>query len=104
MQEIDVRDLAALGDDAVILDVREPDELVSARLANAIPIPMSGFLDALEQIPDVGTLYVLCHSGGRSARVTAYLEQSGRDAVNVTGGITAWAEAGLPIVSGPLND
>ncbi|RLP68265.1 rhodanese-like domain-containing protein [Mycetocola reblochoni] len=101
---MDVTELAALGDGAVIVDVREPDELQRVRLASAVSIPLSRFLESVGELPDAEPLYVLCHSGGRSARVAAYLEQSGREAVNVRGGITAWAEAGLPVVRDETPD
>ncbi|MCU1620126.1 MAG: glpE, partial [Modestobacter sp.] len=38
-------------------------------------------------------------SGGRSARVTAWLNQNGYDAVNVGGGMGDWDAAGRPMVS-----
>ena len=41
---------------------------------------------------------MLCHSGGRSARVTQFLEQQGYDAVNVDGGILEWEAQGLPVI------
>ena len=41
----------------------------------------------------------MCRSGGRSAAVAASLRRSGFDAVNLAGGICAWAAAGLPVVS-----
>jgi rhodanese-related sulfurtransferase len=41
----------------------------------------------------------VCRSGARSARVTAYLIQAGWDAVNVDGGMRAWAAAGRPMVT-----
>jgi len=43
-------------------------------------------------------LLVVCHSGGRSARATAWLNGAGYDAVNLDGGMQDWARAGLPIV------
>jgi len=42
---------------------------------------------------------VICRSGGRSARVTAYLNQQGWDSVNVAGGMGAWAASGRPMVA-----
>jgi rhodanese-related sulfurtransferase len=42
----------------------------------------------------------MCHSGGRSARVTQFLEQQGYDATNVEGGITQWQAEGLPVSRG----
>jgi rhodanese-related sulfurtransferase len=60
---------------------------------------MGELAERLDELPD-GTIHVLCHSGGRSARVTEYLEQQGRDAVNIDGGIVAWAQADLPYEQG----
>jgi rhodanese-related sulfurtransferase len=44
-------------------------------------------------------VHVVCRSGGRSARVTAYLKQAGWAAVNIEGGMRAWAAAGRPMVA-----
>jgi rhodanese-related sulfurtransferase len=44
-------------------------------------------------------LYVICRSGGRSARVVAFLSQQGVSAVNVKGGMQSWAAAGRPMVA-----
>lgn len=96
MQEITPTELSKL-DQAVIIDVREADEVAVASVAGAKHLPMSSFLDHLDEVPREETVYVMCHSGGRSARVASYLEQQGYDAVNVTGGISEWAASGLPV-------
>ena len=98
MKSVTPQEFAAL-DGAALIDVREPDELRVVRTESATPLPMSTLQEHLDELPD-GTIYVLCHSGGRSARVTQFLEQQGYDAVNVDGGITAWEAAGLPVVKG----
>jgi rhodanese-related sulfurtransferase len=43
-------------------------------------------------------VYVVCRSGMRSARVTAFLRGVGLEAVNVDGGMQSWAAAGRPLV------
>jgi rhodanese-related sulfurtransferase len=96
MKSVSPQEFAAL-EGAHLIDVREPDELQTVRIADAQPLPMSTLMDHLDELPD-GPIYVLCHSGGRSARVTAYLEQQGYDVTNVDGGITAWEAAGLPVL------
>lgn len=98
MKSVTPQEFAAL-DGAALIDVREPAELAELRTEQAIPIPMSTFMEHLDRLPD-GPIYVLCHSGARSARVTAFLEQEGYDAANVDGGIVAWEAAGLPVVRG----
>ena len=90
-------EFAALGPDVALIDVREPGELATVRTERAQPMPMSTFMEHLDELPD-GPIYVLCHSGGRSARVTAFLEQQGYDAINVEGGILEWEAAGLPVI------
>ena len=98
MKSVTPQEFFAL-DGAALIDVREPDELRVVRTEQARPLPMSSLQDHLDELPD-GPIYVLCHSGGRSARVTAFLEQQGYDAINVTGGIQEWEAAGLPVVKG----
>lgn len=44
-------------------------------------------------------VYVICRSGGRSLKATAFLAQSGFDPINVLGGMGAWADAEKPMVS-----
>lgn len=96
MKSVTPQEFAAL-DDATLIDVREPGELEQLRIGRAIPMPMSTFLDHVGELPE-GPLYILCHSGARSGRVTEYLEQQGYDASNVAGGIVAWEQAGLPVI------
>jgi hypothetical protein len=40
-----------------------------------------------------------CRSGGRSAALTDSLRRAGFDAVNIAGGMRAWAAAGHGVVS-----
>ena len=59
---------------------------------------MSELTSRLAEVP-AGPIAVVCKVGGRSAQVTAYLRNQGRDAVNVTGGMLAWEAAGRPVVA-----
>jgi rhodanese-related sulfurtransferase len=93
---------AKLPDDAPLLDVREPYEWEAGHAPNAVHVPMGELGARLADLPEVGEgeqLYVVCRGGGRSARATAALGQAGFPAVNVTGGMTAWALAGKPMAS-----
>jgi rhodanese-related sulfurtransferase len=80
------------GEKPVVLDVREAGEL--ARAAFPFPvlhIPMDELPARVGELPRVGTIVCACHSGGRSASVTRFLLKQGFDAVNLDGGILAWA-------------
>jgi rhodanese-related sulfurtransferase len=50
-------------------------------------------------VPASDPLVVVCRVGGRSAQVTAWLRQQGREAVNLAGGLEAWHAAGRPLVT-----
>lgn len=89
-------------DGAVLLDVRENDEWAAGHAPGAVHVPMGQVLARLDEIAAALTerpVYVMCRSGGRSARVTAFLVQSGWEVVNVGGGMRAWAAAGRPMVA-----
>jgi adenylyltransferase/sulfurtransferase len=75
-----------------LLDVREPYEHAAARIDDeATLIPMRQVPSSLDQLPRDQTIVVYCHSGQRSARITALLRAEGFDARNLVGGILAWA-------------
>ena len=86
--------------DAVIVDVREHEEVAHAAVAVAKLLPMSHV--NVDEYPDFGAkkVVVLCHSGARSAHVAAALTARGVEAFNLKGGIVAWIQAGLPVNRG----
>jgi rhodanese-related sulfurtransferase len=85
--------------DAVVLDVRGDDEWVAGHIEGATHIRMGDVPARLDEVPEGDPVYVTCRSGGRSARVAAWLNQNGYDAVNVGGGMGEWDAAGRPMVS-----
>ena len=100
MSDITVTDLAALGAETVLLDVRENDEYAAVHGPGVLHIPMSELLQRLPEVPSDAPVYVICAVGGRSAQVAAHLESTGVAAVNVFGGTVAWEQAGLPVEHG----
>ncbi|MGP3934339.1 rhodanese-like domain-containing protein [Nonomuraea sp. KM88] len=85
--------------DAYLLDVREQDEWRAGHAREAVHIPMTQIQSRVEEVPSDRTVYVVCRVGGRSLQVAAWLNQLGRDAVNVGGGMQSWEAAGRPLVS-----
>ena len=100
--EIDVAELARLREaGAPLIDVREPDEWEEFRAPGAHLLPLGQVAERIDEVPTDGTVYVICKSGGRSAKAVEVLRTQGIDAVNVAGGTLAWREAGHPVDAGP---
>jgi rhodanese-related sulfurtransferase len=95
VNEISVSELSRkhnAGEDFVLLDVREPDELAIASIPWALAIPMGDVPVRFEELPKDKPIAVLCHGGTRSGRVTKFLNENGYpNAVNVAGGIRDWS-------------
>ena len=88
----------------LLVDVREMSEFEMMRVPGAVLVPLSGFTTRFEELPHDRPLLLLCAVGGRSARATEFLRANGYpDATNVSGGITAWNAAGLPVRTGPVG-
>lgn len=85
---------------APLVDVRQPDEYDEIHAEGAVLVPLDEVPDRVEEIRADGPVYVICKSGGRSAKAVEFLRQQGVDAVNVAGGTLAWAEADLPTGTG----
>lgn len=92
-------DATAVPDGAHILDVREDDEWVAGHIEGAQHIPLADLPVRYGELPADTEVVVVCRSGGRSSRAVAWLSQNGVDAVNLDGGMGAWADAGRPMVS-----
>ena len=82
---------------AALLDVREPSEWQAGHAPSALHIPLGELEDRVGTLARDRRWVVVCRSGHRSARATALLCRCGFDAVNLHGGMEAWASAGLPV-------
>ena len=77
----------------MLLDVREPDEVATARVEGSVWIPMREIPERLRELDPTVPVAVMCHHGGRSERVAGFLASRGfSDVVNVAGGIDAYAQ------------
>jgi rhodanese-related sulfurtransferase len=88
-------------DEAILVDVREPDEHARERIHGARLVPLAQVTAA--KIASLGARRVLihCKSGRRGADAVARcasLRDSGMEILNIRGGIEAWRDAGLPTV------
>lgn len=99
--EIDIDTLQnEMGGGAPTFDVREPDEYEAAHVPGVRLVPLAEVPDRLGEFPTDETVYVICKSGGRSAKAAEFLRANGVDAVNVAGGTMAWIDARKPVDTG----
>jgi molybdopterin/thiamine biosynthesis adenylyltransferase/rhodanese-related sulfurtransferase len=83
--------------DAVVLDVREPDEYEQGALPGALHIPRGTLETSVEgRIPDKSShLVVYCAGGTRSAFAAQTLQELGyTDVASVIGGFNRWKDEG----------
>lgn len=86
-----------IADGTVTIDVRTADEFAQGHLYHAINIDWQkdGFMDEIkENFNTTLTLAIYCRSGKRSAAAAQALSDAGYKVLNLTGGYTAWTEAG----------
>ncbi|MDD4964777.1 MAG: rhodanese-like domain-containing protein [Gallionella sp.] len=87
---------------AYLLDVREVAEYAEGHAPNAHLIPLGELSGRLQEVVAYKDkpIVVICRSGRRSAKAVQLLKEAGYSQVsNISGGITAWGKAGLPVVT-----
>lgn len=91
---------------AIIIDVREADEIKDGMIKGAIWIPLSKIQQSpeseIKKIKDLSqnkTLYLYCRSGNRSGKVKSILEEKNIKATNL-GGFSALENESLPTQKG----
>lgn len=76
---------------AVLVDVRTPEEYAEGHIPESINIPVQKIEDAYSLIPDQNQpLYVYCQSGARSSRAAAALQEMGYTQIHNIGGINSY--------------
>jgi rhodanese-related sulfurtransferase len=84
--------------DVVLIDVREPSEYAAGHIPGVKLIPLGSLPSRVNEIPKDKFVVMTCRSGNRSGQATKFLRDQGFDNVhNMTGGINAWQQAGLPV-------
>ncbi len=87
-------------EDVIMLDVREPAETTAGKIAKAIQIPVGSVgkrVGELDKHKDKHVI-VYCKTGARSGLACRELNKAGFEKVyNLSGGISAWQEAHLPV-------
>ena len=88
---------------ALIIDVREPDELAEMAydVKNIKNIPLGELDSRLAEVPKDQQVIVVCKRGGRSSKAFNLLKEKGyKNISNMEGGMEAWNEKSFPTIEG----
>jgi len=90
-----------INNDAAVVDLRNAEAYSRGHIVNAKNIPFDEFEARKDSLSATKTLIAVCDSGINSNKAVAALRQSGfESAYGLKGGMTAWSQAGLPVVTG----
>ena len=103
-ENYDVKEFAKLIADSnvVILDVRKADEFAEGHIKGAVLIDQfqNDFVEqAQAKLPKDKIIAIYCRSGRRSASAAGKMADIGYKCVNLKGGILAWKDANMPVVT-----
>ena len=80
-----------------LIDVRQRHEHEAGRIRGGRLIELSSLGAEAGSIDPSRPVVFYCRTGGRSAMATQLFAQAGYEAHNMSGGLVAWADAGLPM-------
>lgn len=86
---------------AVVIDVRTPAEFAQGHVPDAllIDVSASSFASQISQLDPNQAYVVYCRSGNRSAAAISQMLAAGFTELYDMGPLTAWAQAGHPVVT-----
>ncbi len=96
----ELHELLTSGASLTLIDVRQPEEYTGelGHIAGAKLYVLDHFHDQFKDLKKSDEIVLICKSGGRSARATAFLLDQGYSKVyNMKGGMLAWNQLGFPI-------
>lgn len=85
------------GKHPLVLDVRQPEEFRTGHISGAKLIPLNELQRRIKELPKGREIVCVCASGNRSTSATKTLAKEGYTVFNLSGGMTAWRKAKLPV-------
>jgi rhodanese-related sulfurtransferase len=82
---------------AQLVDVRQDDEYAAGRIEGSLHIELDQLPAEAAAIDRDRPVVFYCRSGSRSALATQAFRAAGYEAHNLSGGLIAWKDRGLPL-------
>ena len=93
--------VALINNDAAVVDLRSSESFLRGHIVNAKNIPLDQFQAKKDALNTSTPVIAVCDAGISSNKAVAMLRQSGfESAYSLKGGMNAWGQAGLPVVTG----
>jgi rhodanese-related sulfurtransferase len=93
--------VSLINNDAIVVDLRSADAYARGHIVNARNIPFDEFAARKDTLNTSRPVIAVCDSGMSSSKAVAMLRQAGfESAYGLKGGMNAWSQAGLPVVTG----
>ena len=98
IKEIDSAELKSIqqsGEEFILLDVREPDEVEQGAIAGAVPLPRGVLEYNIDTVTNDKDAKIVCYcgGGGRSALAASNLQRMGfKNVASLAGGYKKWNE------------
>ena len=86
--------------EATVLDIRSPETYARGHIVNAKNIPLAELDASLDKVKKYKSIIAVCDAGNSSNQAVNTLRKAGLDNVyGLRGGINAWTQANLPLVT-----
>ncbi len=99
---VEFAETVAADSNAVVLDVRTPEEFAEGHLQGAVLLDYKqteSFITGIAALDKEKIYYIYCRSGRRSHEAAVMMQDKGLKVVDMKGGILAWTAEGLPIIT-----
>jgi rhodanese-related sulfurtransferase len=81
------------GQEIILLDIREIEELENGMIEGSIHMAMGEVPERMSELDPGAKIIVICRSGARSRKVTQYMMSHGfMDVSNLKEGMNGWAQ------------
>lgn len=97
---IDVQSLSRFTDSTLrLIDVRSSSEFAAGHIPAAVNIPMDEIESRIADLNPQSRIVLVCQSGKRAAMTRDLLADHMKNLTVLTGGTSAWQQAGFPLVA-----